>query len=257
MGEFVRLDVDDGVGTIRLARPPANAIDEQLSHELRAAAEEASAREDVGALVVWGGERLFAAGADVKMMVGMDAERIRPWVSALGDALDVLEDVPKVTIAAVTGYALGGGCELALACDLRYAAEDAQLGQPEIRLGIIPGAGGTQRLTRLVGPARTKELVFTGRTVPAPEALALGLVDRVLPSGEVYAAAVEDARGYARGPRVALAAAKRAINAVARLGQVEGFALERDEFCRLFETEDRTEGMRAFVEKRTPEFRGR
>jgi enoyl-CoA hydratase/carnithine racemase len=257
MGGFVRVEVDDRVATIRIDRPPANALDETVSGELRAAAEACAERDDVGAIVVWGGERLFAAGADIKRMARMPPEQARPWVAALGDALDVLEAVPKVSIAAVNGFALGGGCELALACDLRYAAEDARLGQPEVRLGLIPGAGGTQRLPRLVGLGRAKDLVLTGRQVDAGEARAIGLVDRVLPAAEVYATAVADARGFARGPREALAAAKRLLDLAGRVDVVEGLAAERDAFVTLFGTEDRIEGTRAFVEKREPRFGGR
>ncbi len=257
MGELVRLQVEGGVGTIRLDRPPANAISEQVSRELRDAALEAGERDDVRAVVIWGGERIFAAGADIKVMAEFTPEQIRPVVSALGDALIVVEEIPKVTIAAINGYALGGGCELALAADLRYAAEDAQLGQPEIALGIIPGAGGTQRLPRLVGLSRAKELVYSGRRVGAEEALAMGLVDRVLPAAEVHVRAVEDAARYARGPTAALAAAKEAFNAVALGDLRKGLGVERDVFCGLFATEDQKEGMRAFLEKRGPDFKGR
>lgn len=257
MGEFVRMEVKDGVATIRLDRPPANAINEQVSGELGDAALEAGAREDVRAVLIWGGPKIFAAGADIKSMAGYGPEQVRPEVTALGDALVVVEEIPKVTIAVINGYCLGGGCELALAADLRYAAEDAKLGQPEIALGIIPGAGGTQRLPRLVGSARAKDLIYSGRRLGAHEAMAIGLVDRVHPAEELYDRALEDALRYARGPTRALAAAKVAVNAVARGDRREGLALERDLFCELFETEDQKEGMRAFLDKREPDFRGR
>ena len=257
MGEFVRLDVDTTVATIRLDRPPANAISRQVSDELRDAVLEAGGREDVRAVVVWGGPKIFAAGADIKDMVGWGPEEIRPVVSALGDALVVLEEIPKVTIAAIEGYCLGGGCELALACDFRFAAQDAELGQPEIALGIIPGAGGTQRLPRLVGHARARELVYSGRRVSADEALRIGLVDAVTPPGEAHQAAAEVALRYAKGPTQALAAAKEAMNAAA-LGDIRrGLGVERDVFIGLFATEDQKEGMKAFLEKREPEFKGK
>lgn len=257
MGEFVRLDVDTTVATIRLDRPPANAISRQVSDELRDAVLEAGEREDVRAVVVWGGPKIFAAGADIKDMVGWGPEEIRPVVSALGDALVVLEEIPKVTIAAIEGYCLGGGCELALACDFRFAAQDAELGQPEIALGIIPGAGGTQRLPRLVGHARARELVYSGRRVSADEALRIGLVDAVTPPGEAHQAAAEVALRYAKGPTQALAAAKEAMNAAA-LGDIRrGLGVERDVFVGLFATEDQKEGMKAFLEKREPEFKGK
>ena len=174
MGEFVRLEVEDGVGVVRVDRPPANAIDHQVGLELQEVFRAAGERDDVGALVIWGGPKIFAAGADIKAIAEFDPEQIRPVVAALGDALDQLEAMPKISIAAINGYALGGGFELALAADLRYLADDGKVGQPEIRLGVIPGAGGTQRLTHLVGPGRARDLVYTGRQVVADEALAYG-----------------------------------------------------------------------------------
>ena len=174
MGEYVRLEVDDGVGVIRLDRPPANAIDLQLGLELQEAIREAADRDDVGALVVWGGPKIFAAGADIKAMAEWGPDEVRPSVDALGEACDLLEAIPKISIAAVNGYALGGGMELALAADLRLLADDARLGQPEIGIGVIPGAGGTQRLTQLIGPGRALELVVTGRQIEAAEALVAG-----------------------------------------------------------------------------------
>ncbi len=257
MGQFVRLEVEDAVATIRLDRPPANAFDLGVSNELREAALEVAGRDDVRSVVVWGGPKIFAAGADIKEMASYGPEQIRPVVSALGDALLVVEEIPKVTIAAIEGYALGGGCELALACDLRYAAKDAKLGQTEIRLGIIPGAGGTQRLPRLVGWSRARELIYTGRHVDADEALRIGLVDSVIPSGRALEAAKEKALELAKGPTRALAAAKEALNAAA-LGDVRrGLGVEREVFVALYATEDQKEGMRAFLGKRDPRFQGR
>jgi cyclohexa-1,5-dienecarbonyl-CoA hydratase len=255
VGELVRLEVEDGVGTIRLDRPPMNAIDQDLTSDLLAAAQEITRREDVGAVVLYGGEKVFAAGADVKMMAGMGPAQVRPMIMGLQEVFNAVEDIPKVTIAAVTGYALGGGCELAMTADLRFAAPDAKLGQPEILLGIIPGAGGTQRLPRLVGPARAKDLIFSGRQVGAEEAHRIGLVDRI--AEDPYREAVEAARGYARGPRAALRAAKVAVNWGGRVDLRTGVAIEREAFCDLFTTEDQKEGMAAFVEKRTAGFTGR
>ena len=251
MGEFVSLEVDaDGVGVIRLDRPPANALSHAVNRELGDAVREAG--RTARAIVVWGGPKLFAAGADIKEMATFGPDEIRPVVTDLGDALLALEELPIVSIAAITGFALGGGLELALACDLRYAAEDAKLGQPEIRIGVIPGAGGTQRLPQLVGPGRARELVYSGRQMDAAEALAIGLVERVVPAGEVFDRALEDARGFARGPREALAAAKRAIAAARPLDP--GLLEEREAFVRLFGTPDQREGMAAFLEKRDPAF---
>ena len=184
--------------------------------------------------MIWGGERLFAAGADIKEMADFGPDEIRPVVAALGDAIDALEAMPKISIAAVTGYALGGGLELALGADLRYLAEDATIGQPEIKIGVIPGAGGTQRLTRLLGPARTRRLVYTGAQLDAARALELGLADRVLPASEVLDVAIAHAREFARGPREALAAAKAAIRAAVETPGPAGMARERELFVELF-----------------------
>src|SRR5262245_53662183 len=253
MGEFVRLEVDDGVAVVRLDRPPANAIDLRLGLELQETIREADARDDIGALVVWGGPKLFAAGADIKAMATWTSDQVAPTVEALGAACDLLEASPKISIAAVTGYALGGGLELALGCDLRYLAEDAKVGQPEIRIGVIPGAGGTQRLTRLIGPGATRWLVYTGEMVDAGRAHDLGIAEIVRPPDEVFDAAVVDARRLARGPREALAAAKRAIR-IAADGDPDGFRRERELFLNLFGTQDQLEGMAAFLEKRDPRF---
>ena len=256
MGGYVRLDVDDGVGVIRLDRPPANAIDLALAEDLHATIAEASSRADVGAIVLWGGPKIFAAGADIKAMATWGPDDVRPSVDALGAACDLLEEIDTVSIAAINGHALGGGCELALACDLRYMARDATIGQPEIAIGVIPGAGGTQRLVRTIGPGRTRELVYFGRQVPGEEALSLGLAERLLPADEVLDHAVEDARRLARGPRRALAAAKTAIAAAVATPGPAGIQAERRAFLALFGTPDQREGMAAFLEKREPRFGG-
>ncbi len=254
MTGVVRLEVEDGVGVVRLDRPPANAIDLQMGLGLQVAIREAADRSDVGALVIWGGPKIFAAGADIKAMADWGPDEVKPSVDALGIACDLLETIPKVSIAAVRGYALGGGLELALAADLRYLAEDATVGQPEIQLGVIPGAGGTQRLARIVGPGRTRELVYTGRPVSAAEALELGLAERILSPEEVFASAVDDARAFAQGPRDALAAAKSAISAAVETPGPPGIARERALFLALFGGPDQREGMHAFLEKRSPRF---
>ena len=256
-GEFVRVEIEGAVATIRLDRPPANALSREMSLELQRAAEAVAEDEAIRAAVVWGGERIFAAGADIKAMVAYGPAEIEPDVSALERACRDLEAIPKPVIAAISGFALGGGCELALAADFRFAAEDAKLGQPEIRLGIIPGAGGTQRLPRLVGLSRARELVYSGRHVGTAEALEIGLVDRVVPPTEVYAVALQEAARWAEGPTRALGAAKAAVNAAAEVDQERGLRVEHDVFVRLFETRDQEEGMRAFLEKREPRFEGR
>ncbi|MDP9331084.1 MAG: enoyl-CoA hydratase-related protein [Actinomycetota bacterium] len=256
MPEFVRLEVDDGVGLVRLDRPPANAIDHQVGLELQEVLREAERRDDIGALVVWGGRKLFAAGADVKAMAGYGPSEIGPVVAALGDALDLLESIPKISIAAINGYALGGGFELALAADLRYLAEDATIGQPEIKLGVIPGAGGTQRIVRVAGVGVAADLIYSGRGVGAQEAQRLLLAHRVIEPDGVLDAATADARSFAFGPRDALAAAKQAIRAASENPSSVGRARERDLFVSLFDTSDQREGMRAFLEKRDPRFGG-
>jgi enoyl-CoA hydratase len=257
MPELVHLEVDDGVAIVRLDRPPANAISLQLSVELLDALEEAGSRDDVGALVLWGGPKLFAAGADIKEMADHGPDEIREQVTMLGDACDLLEVTPKISIAAITGFALGGGFELSLACDLRYAATDARVGQPEVKLGVFPGAGGTQRMTWLAGAGVARDLTYTGRQIEAEEAKSLGLIERVLPSDQVFEVAVQDARVFAQGPRMALAAAKEAIQAAVRTPGPASIAREKELFIALFGSDDQREGMRAFIEKRSPEFRGR
>ena len=179
MAEFVRLEVEDGVGTIRLDRPKMNALNVQVQEEIRAAATEASERDDVKAVVVYGGERVFAAGADIKEMADMSYVDMVHRSGALQSSFTAVARSPSRSSRPSPATPSGGGCELALCADVRFAAEDAAIGQPEILLGIIPGAGGTQRLTRLVGPSRAKDIIFTGRFVKADEALAIGLVDRV------------------------------------------------------------------------------
>ncbi len=249
MERFVTLEVEDAVGTILLARPPMNALDAAMQDQLKEVAEEAAARADVRAVVVYGGERVFAAGADIKEMQRMSYTDMVERGGALQAAFTAVARIPKPVVAAVTGYALGGGCELALCADIRIAAENAKFGQPEILLGLIPGAGGTQRLSRLVGPARAKELIFTGRQVRAEEALRIGLADQVVPADEVYATACAWAQKLATGPAYALRAAKEAVDRGLETDLETGLALERQLFAGLFATEDREIGMRSFVQE--------
>ncbi|RKN40852.1 enoyl-CoA hydratase/isomerase family protein [Streptomyces hoynatensis] len=244
----VHLEVADGVGTLRLDRPPMNALDIAVQDRLRELAGEATARADVRAVVIRGSERVFAAGADIKEMRAMDHAAMIERSRGLQEAFTAVARIPKPVIAALTGYALGGGLELALCADLRIAAEDARFGQPEIQLGLIPGAGGTQRLPRLIGPSRAKDLIFTGRHVKADEALSMGLVDRVVPAAEVFAEARALAVRLAAGPATALRAAKEAVDAGLETDLDTGLTLERTWFAGLFATEDRDYGMRSFVE---------
>jgi len=246
--EYVRLDVDGGIGTIRLDRPPMNALNHACAAQIRQAAQQAAQRDDIRAVIVYGGERVFAAGADVKEMASVSAAEMPALAVELSSSFALVADIPKPTVAAITGFALGGGCELALCCDRRIAAEDAKLGQPEILLGIIPGAGGTQRLPRLIGPSRAKELIYTGRFARADEALRIGLVDEVVAAGEVYAAARRWAQQFVAGPARALAAAKAAVDDGLDVDLSEGLRLEGEAFAALAHTEDRVTGMRSFLE---------
>jgi enoyl-CoA hydratase len=230
MGEFVNLTVSDGVGTIRLDRPKMNALNVQVQEEIRTAALEATANDDVRAVVIYGGEKVFAAGADIKEMADMSYADMVKRSGPLQSSLSAVAAIPKPTVAAITGYALGGGCELALCADYRIAAEDAKLGQPEILLGIIPGAGGTQRLSRLIGPSKAKDLIFTGRTVRADEALAW-------------------AKQFANAAAYALRAAKESIDRGNEVDLETGLEIERQQFAALFATEDRALGLGSFVEK--------
>ena len=242
---FVSFDRrEDGVALVRLDRPRMNALCRDLLHQLHEIAEALTATPP-GAVVIWGGEQIFAAGADISELAGPG--EAREIAADFHAALDAVAAIPRPTIAAVTGYALGGGCELAMACDLRIAAHDAKLGQPEILLGIIPGGGGTQRLPRLVGPARAKDLIFTGRQVPADEALRIGLVDRVVPREDVLDAALELAGTLAAGPSQALALAKRAVDEGLGSDRTAGSALERELFESVFGTQDARIGVESFL----------
>lgn len=256
---FVKLEVENAIGTIRLDRPPMNALNAEVQDGLFEAAQEATHRKDVRAIIVYGGENVFAAGADVKEMATWSYTDMLDRSTALQAAFTAVARIPKPTVAAITGYALGGGCELALACDRRIAGDNAKIGQPEILLGVIPGAGGTQRLTRLVGPARAKDIIFTGRFVGAQEALKIGLIDQVVAPGDVYTAAVEWAAQFANGPAYALRAAKEAIDRGLETDLDTGLEIERQQFAALFATEDRTVGMESFVENGPgkAQFRGR
>ncbi|MFD4832006.1 enoyl-CoA hydratase/isomerase family protein [Streptomyces uncialis] len=245
----VHLEVAEGVGTIRLDRPPMNALDIAAQDRIKELAGEAAGRDDIRAVVLYGGEKVFAAGADIKEMQAMDHAAMVRRSGALQESFTAVARIPKPVVAAVTGYALGGGCELALCADFRIAGDNAKLGQPEILLGLIPGAGGTQRLARLIGPSKAKDLIFTGRHVRADEALAIGLVDRVVPAADVYTEAHAWAAKLAKGPALALRAAKESVDAGLETDIGTGLAIERTWFAGLFATEDRERGMRSFVEE--------
>lgn len=244
--EFIALEVNASIATIRLQRPPVNALNRQMQEEIREAAHECSRRDDIKSVILYGGEKAFAAGADItEMETLMHADMVRES-HGLQSCFSAVARIPKPTVAAVTGYALGGGCELAMCADFRFAADNAVLGQPEILLGIIPGAGGTQRLPRLVGPARAKELIFTGRRIKADEALAWGLVDRVTTADQVYAQAVEFCSQFSQAAALALRSAKESVDRGMEVDLETGLEIERQHFASLFATEDRKIGMESF-----------
>ncbi len=251
-GEHVRIEVDPArpkVATIRIDRPKLNPLNARVQRELGEAATLVSERDDMRAVVLYGGEVAFAAGADIKEMADLSYADMVKHSAVLQTMFIAVARIPKPVIAAVTGFALGGGCELALCADLRVAADNAKFGQPEIKLGLIPGAGGTQRLTRLVGPSRAKELIFTGRTIGAEEALRIGLADRVVPAAETYRTALDLAAELADGLAYALRAAKTAIDRGLEVDLDTGLEIERLQFSGLFATEDREIGMRSFIEE--------
>lgn len=246
---FVRVEWPDGPGprsvaVIRLDRPKVNAISPELTADLLACVD-ALAADLPGAVVVYGGERIFAAGADIARFGGPDEARLIG--AQLRRTFDAVASLPRMVIAAVAGYALGGGCELALACDVRIAADNATFGQPEILLGIIPGGGGTQRLSRLVGPSRAKDIILSGRQVKTDEALRLGLIDRVVPAADLFDAALGWAREFAAGPLTVQGYAKRAIDAGLSGALPDGLALEQDMFVASFRTRDREIGIESFL----------
>jgi enoyl-CoA hydratase len=253
----VRVEREDAVATVVVDRPDAmNALDVATLTELRDRLSELRDDDGVRAVVLTGsGDRAFIAGADIKYMSGLDSDGAKEWGGLGHEAATLLETMPKPTIAAINGFALGGGCELALACDLRYASSKAKLGQPEINLGIIPGWGGTQRLARVCGIGFAKELIFTGRLVDAEEALQRGLVNAV--HAPVLEAALETARLLASKGPLALAAAKAATNRALQGDHVENLRAEADHFGDLFASDDAKEGLSAFIEKREPKFVGR
>jgi len=255
----IRVERDGAVAIVVIDREEAlNALNQAVLGELRDRLEELAGEAEARALVLTGaGGRAFAAGADIKEMSAMDVERARAWGQLGHDVARLLETMPKPTIAAINGFALGGGCELALACDIRYASANAKLGQPEVNVGIIPGWGGTQRLARAVGLGVAKELVLSGRMVDAEEALRIGLVSAVFPAEELMAKSLELARALAAKSPLVLAAAKRMLNRALQ-GQLDtGLSDEVAAFAELFTSEDQKEGMAAFIEKRPPAFKGR
>lgn len=249
MGEFVNIEDSGtaGVAIIRLDRPKVNALNKQVGEELLAAATELEGRDDIRGVVLYGGDRFFAAGADIAEFPITGDRDPSPMVDPLNNAIFAIENLPQITVAAVNGFALGGGCELSMSTDFRICGEGAKFGQPEILLGIIPGAGGTQRLTRLVGITKSKELNYTGRMVDANEALAIGLVSAVHPNEEVLAEAIAMVGAFANGP-AALRNCKKAIMDGLHVSIEEAIAIEKREFVASFQTDDSVTGITSFLE---------
>ena len=254
--ENVLVEKDGAIAVITLNRPHAlNALSYSLVKDVSLAMQELDGDHDIRVIIVTGGEKVFAAGADIKEMAdrGPFDERIHERLSYR----DRINHIRKPVIAAVSGFALGGGCELAMSCDIIIASETARFGQPEVNLGIIPGSGGTQRLTHVVGKHRAMELVLTGDPISATEAERLGLVNRVVPVELLLEEAKKIARKIAAKPALAIKAAKEAVLKAANAPLDEGLDYERKSFYLLFASEDRAEGMKAFLEKRKPEFKGK
>ncbi|MBC7246506.1 MAG: enoyl-CoA hydratase/isomerase family protein [Actinobacteria bacterium] len=246
--DLLIVEIKDGVATVTLNRPPLNPLNAELFSQIGRCADELAADDQVRAVVITGGEKNFAAGADIKEMVEASAVDITKFNVLAQESFSKVENIPKPVIAAINGFALGGGCELAISCDWRYAHENAKIGQPEILLGIIPGAGGTQRLPRLIGPARAKEMIYSGRFYSAQECLEMGLVQKVVTGEEsVIEYAQKVAARYATGPAVALAMAKRAINKGMECSIEEGLVIESQGFTICFASEDQKIGMRTFL----------
>ncbi len=251
----VLVEQHNRVGLVRLNRPQAmNALNFTLVGELMSALEMLDADPQVGALVVAGSEKVFAAGADIKEMV--EADPVQMFAGGNIDQFDRIRRIKKPVIAAVSGWCLGGGCELALSCDMIVASESARFGQPEITIGVIPGAGGTQRLARLVGKAIAMEMVLNNRTLTAEEALRLGMVNRVVPPERFLAEACDLAQEIAGRAPLAVRLAKEAVNNAFETSLTDGLADERRAFYLLFSSQDQKEGMAAFIEKRPPVWKG-
>jgi enoyl-CoA hydratase len=252
------MEVTDGIALVKVNRPQVlNALNRETLVDLQQAMKDLEGRKDVRAVILTGeGEKAFVAGADIAEMKAMNAVEALAFSRLGHESLKMIEKLPKPVIAAVNGYALGGGLEIALACDFIYASEKAKLGVPEVTLGIFPGFGGTQRLPRLIGKGRAKELIFTGKMIDAAEAYDVGIVNRIFPPDQLMEEVLKTARAIAQNGPVAVMLAKGAVNAGYDEGREEGEALEMTAWGNTFASHDQKEGMGAFLEKRKPQFKG-
>ncbi len=256
--ETIIVEVEEGIATVTLNRPEVlNALNSLVFIELGEACANVGADDSVRVVIITGGEKVFAAGADIKQMALSTAVNVATSVRPSQATFNLIENLNKPVIAAIAGYALGGGCELTLVADVRIAAENAQFGFPEIKLGILPGGGGTQRLPRLIGAGKAKELIFSGDFISAEEALRIGLVNKVVPADQLLIEAKKMAKKFAARGAVAIQMAKTCVNEGLRMDLNMGLQYEHKCFSLLFATEDQKEGMKAFLEKRKPNFRGR
>ena len=254
MSEFVNLEVRDAVAIITLQRPPMNALNTTMQREIGELAVEISSRVDISAVVIYGGERVFAAGADVKEMADLPYQDMIEISLRLQEIFSAVANIAQPTIAAITGFALGGGCELAMMCDFIIAADNARFGQPEIKLGIMAGAGGTQRLPRAVGKAKAMDMALTGRMMDAQEAERAGLVSRVVAADKLMDEALGAALMICDYGQLSVMATKEAVNRSFESGLSDGLMFERRLFQSMFATSDQKEGMDAFLGKRKPVF---
>lgn len=256
--ETIIIQIEEGIATITLNRPKVlNALNDQVFNELAEAAATLEADPSIRVVIITGGEKVFAAGADIGQMASATAMDMAIGEKAAHRAQRTIENMSKPVIAAIAGYALGGGCELALVADVRIAADNAQLGLPEITLGILPGGGGTQRLPRLIGPSKAKELIFSGDFINAEEALRIGLVNKIVPVDQLFVEAKKMAKRFSSRGAVALHLAKSSVNEGLRMDLEAGLQYEHKCFSLLFATQDQKEGMKAFLEKRAAKFQGR
>ena len=258
MEKVISYEIDEsGVALVTINNPPVNALTQQLKDSIEMTFDEMATKEEIRAVIITGGDKIFVAGGDIKSFPNLNPATAKQGNLKTQNIFLKVENFPTPVIAAIEGRCLGGGCELALCCDLRVASEEAAFGQPEVNLAIMPGAGATQRLPRLVGIGRAKELIYTARIITAKEALEIGLVEKVVPKGKAVEGAREITKEILKKGPVAIKMAKKAINRGAGLPLMEGLQVELDCYSSLFGTEDKDEGAKAFLEKRTPQYKGR